>query len=123
MRRFISAFLPSVPAAEAKNPRISPLYEDLEQYRVPGGSRLPRALFTCGTADPLLDDSVFMAAKWQVAGAAAVLRIYPGAVHGFSGFAAAAYEQAGRVLGDTRAFVQEGVERLGGGEGGEGGKL
>jgi len=44
---------------------------------------LPPALFTCGTADPLLDDSVMMATKWSVAGGKSILKIYPGAPHSF----------------------------------------
>jgi acetyl esterase len=28
---------------------------------------MPIALFSCGTLDPLLDDTLFMAARWQAA--------------------------------------------------------
>jgi acetyl esterase len=54
---------------------VSPLYADL--------TGLPPALFTCGTLDPLLDDTLFMAARWQAARSAAQLAIYPGAPHEF----------------------------------------
>jgi acetyl esterase len=54
---------------------VSPLYADL--------SGLPPALFSCGTLDPLLDDTVFMAARWQEAGNEAQLALYPGAPHEF----------------------------------------
>jgi acetyl esterase/lipase len=47
---------------------------------------LPPALFTVGTADPLLDDSLFMAARWQAAGNHADLRVYADGVHGFNAF-------------------------------------
>jgi acetyl esterase len=40
---------------------------------------MPIALFSCGTLDPLLDDTLFMAARWQAAGSPAQLAIYPGA--------------------------------------------
>jgi len=40
------------PADKHKDPDVSPLHADL--------SNLPPALFTIGTQDPLLDDSLFM---------------------------------------------------------------
>ena len=47
---------------------------------------VPPALFTVGTLDPLLDDSLFMSARWAAAGARAELAVYPGGVHGFNLF-------------------------------------
>jgi acetyl esterase len=44
---------------------------------------MPIALFSCGTLDPLLDDTLFMAARWQAAGNSARLALYPGAPHEF----------------------------------------
>lgn len=44
------------------------------------------ALFTVGTLDPLLDDSLFMAQRGLAAGNRADLAIYPGGVHGFNLF-------------------------------------
>ncbi len=61
------------------SPDVSPLYADL--------SDLPPALFTVGGADPLLDDTLFMAARWQVAGNDAELAFYPECPHGFDMFA------------------------------------
>jgi acetyl esterase len=43
-------------------------------------------LFTVGTLDPLLDDTLFMASRWIAAGNAAELALYPGAIHGFNLF-------------------------------------
>lgn len=57
------------------DPIISPLYADLTD--------MPPALFTVGTLDPLLDDSLFMATKWETAGREPELGVYPGGVHGF----------------------------------------
>jgi acetyl esterase/lipase len=63
---------------ELRDPDISPLYADLRD--------LPPALFTVGEHDPLLDDSLFMAARWQAAGNEAELRVWPESVHGFNLF-------------------------------------
>jgi acetyl esterase/lipase len=78
---------------EAKrDPDVSPLYADLRD--------MPPALFTVGTQDPLLDDSLFMHARWGASGARAKLRTWPEAIHGFNAFplrvtAAARAEQYG----------------------------
>jgi acetyl esterase/lipase len=40
-------------------------------------------LFSCGTLDPLLDDTLFMACRWKAAGSPVRLAIYPGAPHEF----------------------------------------
>ena len=58
--------------------RVSPLYADL--------SGLPPALFTVGTLDPLLDDSLFMAARWRAGGNEAELRVWHDGAHGFTAF-------------------------------------
>lgn len=58
-----------------REPSISPLYADLRG--------MPPALFTVGTLDPLLDDSLFMAQRWAQAGAEAELAVWPGGVHAF----------------------------------------
>jgi acetyl esterase/lipase len=62
---------------DLRDPDISPLYADLRG--------MPPALFTVGTMDPLLDDSLFMHARWVAAGNQGELAVYPGGVHGFTG--------------------------------------
>jgi acetyl esterase len=57
---------------------FSPLYGDL--------SDMPPALFTIGTWDPLLDDTLFMAMRWMAAGNDTELEIYPGGTHAFDAF-------------------------------------
>ncbi len=59
------------------DPDVSPMYADL--------SDLPPTLFTVGTLDPLLDDTLLLAARWTAAGNAAELTVVPGAAHGFAG--------------------------------------
>jgi acetyl esterase/lipase len=78
MTWFTDNFLPEHQGAERHDPDISPLYADLRG--------LPRALFIVGTADPLLDDTLFMAARWEAAGNSTLLRVYAEGVHGFNAF-------------------------------------
>jgi len=61
------------------DPDISPLHADL--------TGLPPALFTIGTKDPLLDDSLFMAGRWSAANNSSKLAVYPGGAHVFIAFA------------------------------------
>ena len=76
MQQFYNAFLPTV--TERRVPDISPLYAELKGL-CPG-------LFTVGTADALLDDSLFMHARWVAAGNEAELAVFPGGAHGFTLF-------------------------------------
>jgi len=67
----------SVRPDELRGPDTSPLYADLRD--------LCPALFTVGTGDSLLDDSVFMAARWSLAGNDTELAVYPYGPHGLTG--------------------------------------
>lgn len=60
------------------DPGFSPLYGKLHN--------MPPALFTIGTWDPLIDDTLFMATRWLVAGNETALAIYPGGTHAFDAF-------------------------------------
>jgi acetyl esterase/lipase len=79
MDHYVKAFLPELTDEQKRDPKVSPLYADLEKLR----GRLPPALLTCGTEDCLLDDTIFMASKWRMAGGEAVVKIVPGACHGY----------------------------------------
>src|SRR5439155_4260560 len=74
MQQFYNAFLPTI--TDRRVPDISPLYADLKN--------LCPAIFTVGTRDALLDDTLFMHARWIAAGNDAELAIYPGGAHGFT---------------------------------------
>jgi acetyl esterase len=76
IEKFADAYAP--PPIDRRNPDLSPLYADLHG--------LPRALFTVGTCDPLLDDTLFMYSRWIAAGNEAELAIYPGGSHAFNLF-------------------------------------
>ncbi len=67
-----------VPEEKQADPDVSPLYAEL--------SEMPPALFTIGTLDPLLDDSLFMYGRWLAAGNTAELAVYPGGIHAFNAF-------------------------------------
>jgi acetyl esterase/lipase len=60
------------------DPFLSPLLAGLD--------RMPPALFTVGTEDPLIDDTLGMHERWLAAGNSAELAIYPGGAHGFDAF-------------------------------------
>lgn len=72
---FADQFLPMHDREQRRDPDISPLFAEL--------SDMPPAIFTVGTQDALLDDTLFMEARWRAAGHATELRIWPEAPHGF----------------------------------------
>jgi acetyl esterase/lipase len=92
---FAEQFLPGVDPERRRDPDISPLFADL--------SSMPPAIFTIGTADPLFDDTLFMEARWRMAGHATELRIWPEAPHGFLGFPIAVTDAA---LAAEHAFLR-----------------
>jgi len=76
IRKFTEAYLPR--GVDPRDPDVSALYAPLQ--------KMPPALFTVGTLDPLLDDTLFMYARWIAAGNEAELAVYPGAPHAFNSF-------------------------------------
>lgn len=77
--------------AAPADPALSPLYADL--------AGLPPALFSVGTIDPLLDDTLFMHMRWQAAGAESELAVYPGGVHGFNSLGGELADEANAKVG------------------------
>ncbi|HEY1511432.1 MAG TPA: alpha/beta hydrolase [Solirubrobacteraceae bacterium] len=72
---FADQFLPGIDLERRRDPDISPLFAEL--------SEMPPAVFTVGTMDALLDDSLFMEARWRQAGHATELNVWDEAPHGF----------------------------------------
>jgi acetyl esterase len=85
IEKFRDAYLPGL-QQDLLDPDISALYADLKG--------LPPALFTIGTEDALLDDSLFMYSRYVAAGNQAELAIYPGGAHGFNAYPLAIASQA-----------------------------
>lgn len=90
MTFFIDNLLPGVDRETRRSPAYSPLFADLRA--------MPPAIFTVGTLDPLLDDTLFMEARWRASGAATELHVWPEAIHGFTGFPLAMSRAAGAVV-------------------------
>jgi acetyl esterase len=67
-------YLPGRALDEVRDPAISPLWAELHD--------LPPCLLTVGTADWLLDDSLFLAARLRAAGSPVELAVYPEGPHG-----------------------------------------
>ena len=76
---FLDMALPGYSVEQRRVPQLSPMLNDL--------SGLPPALFTVGDLDPLRDDSILMAQRWQLAGSRADLDVWPEGDHAFSNMA------------------------------------
>ena len=83
------------PADNLADPLVSPLLADLHD--------LPPALFTVGTNDSLLEDTLFMWTRWRAAGNDADVVIHPGAMHAFDYMPLSA---AAKSIDDSVAFIQ-----------------
>ena len=73
MATFVEWFTPGWTTEQRRSPELSPMYAEL--------SGMPPAFFTIGTADHLLDDTMFFAQRWVLAGNEAELLVYPDAPH------------------------------------------
>ena len=87
-----------VASGDYADPDISPLNAGL--------TGMPPALFTVGTLDPLIDDSLFMHMRWLAAGNTSELAIYPGGIHAFDAFPT---ELAGRAKKRIRNFIRNAI--------------
>ncbi len=94
LRGSYELFAPGTDPQQRRDPQLSPLYADL--------TGLPPARIVVGTQDPLLDDSLFLARRWQAAGAPVQLGVVAGAMHGFTLFPLTITE---RELAREREFL------------------
>ncbi|KKZ66166.1 hypothetical protein EMCG_01143 [[Emmonsia] crescens] len=93
------------PATNFKDPSISPLYFNF--FALPPETKLPPSFFTCGTEDIFIDDTMFMSAKWQMAGGEAIVKIVPGAPHGFFDMPEGMYPGTEEVRKEMYQFLTE----------------
>ena len=85
------------PSDKHTDPDVSPLYADLQG--------MPPAFFTVGTLDPLMDDSIFMHARWIAGGNQAELELYPGGTHIFERLPTNLAEKANNRIYDFIFFI------------------
>jgi len=110
---FIDAYTPGMSVSERRNPDISPLYADMHALaKQSAGGKLPPAVFVCGTEDPVLDDTLMMSVRWMATGSDALVKIYPGAPHGFTAFPG--YGPGQEAIEVVLEFVKGTVEGAGG---------
>ena len=76
---FIDLALPGRNPDERRAPDMSPLLNEL--------TGMPPALFTVGNLDPLRDESILMAQRWQLDGSRADLDVWPEGAHAFANMA------------------------------------
>jgi acetyl esterase/lipase len=84
IERCSGAYAPDV--SKRRDPDLSAAYAKLD--------RMPPALFTVGTGDPFLDDSLYLYVRWIAAGNEAELAVYPGGMHAFNMFPIPIAEEA-----------------------------
>ena len=90
---------------DMQHPLVSPLYANL--------SHLPPALLTVGTADPLFDDTIFMATKYSSYGNHVELAIYEGGEHGIGHFGMQEEDDMGkRARRHTLEFLKRHLDDL-----------
>ncbi|HZF15948.1 MAG TPA: alpha/beta hydrolase fold domain-containing protein [Steroidobacteraceae bacterium] len=90
LRQTVESAFPGMAGEALRVPEISSLYADLRG--------LAPAIFSIGTEDAVLDDSLFMAARWRAAGNEAELELCSGGTHLF--------------LNEPGAFADEGSRRI-----------
>lgn len=87
---FFKLLLPE--GSDRADPDISPVHADLHA--------LPPALFSCGTRDLLIDDTLILARRWRDAGNGIETGIWPGGCHVFQNFDTAQSRQSRAQIHD-----------------------
>jgi acetyl esterase/lipase len=93
---------PDLDDEQRRQPPLSPLYGDL--------SGMPAALMFVGELDPLLDDTVTLAQRWNLASSAELHRL-PEAPHGFIHFPTRMTRQ---VLAHAHAWLRDRIDHVDG---------
>ena len=107
MKHYADAYLPNMSFEDKRSPSVSPLYEDLQALVASDAKiKLPPALFIVGTLDPLLQDTLMMTTRWQMAGGESVVQIWPGEAHMFSALPTKSGKEASAMM---QQFIQEKV--------------
>jgi acetyl esterase/lipase len=109
------AYLGKMSLQERRDPAISPIYHPIFKYpgstlatgAISGNVKLPPALFLSGTRDAILDDTVLMSFRYQVAGGEAHVKFVEGAPHAFLLFPADRFEMVARGRAILTEFLQE----------------
>jgi acetyl esterase/lipase len=86
---FQQCFLPDMTDDQRRDPRISPAFADL--------SDLPPALFSVGSTDHLLDDTLMTAVRWSAFGNDTEVFVAPDMPHAFMAFSCAITDSWGEV--------------------------
>lgn len=94
--QFVEQTFPVKTPEELRDSAYSPLYANLVG--------LPPAIFIVGEIDPIVDDSKFMAARWETAGNKTTLKVYPECPHSFNRFPT---KMAGVANGEAYRWIEE----------------
>lgn len=95
---FMNLFTPGMTTDQRRDPDVSPLYAELHG--------MPPALFTVGANDHLVDDTLFMARRWELAGNRTELLVYPEGPHGCIGLPSLASHWFPRMLEFLRGCLK-----------------
>ena len=104
MRMFVEGYLQA--GEDRRDPKISPLYSNLDG--------LPAAFFSVGTRDLLLDDTLSMATRWQMANRNARLEVVTQGCHVFQYFPDLEISRRSHERIDR--FLTEAMDRKSGGK-------
>jgi len=99
IRFVVDQFIPGMTPDQRRHPDVSPLFAALRG--------LPPALFTVGTADHLVDDTLLFASRWVAAGNRAELLVYPDAPHGCMGVPTVLNHWWPRLEGFLRTCIEQ----------------
>ena len=103
--RFRNAFMPNPTSEERRHASVSPFDANLKAYGYEG--RLPSILFECRTEDLLLEDTVLMALRWQMAGGEAIVKLYSRVLERRTDFALSGDDECKGWFGNHRRVFEE----------------